>query len=95
MDIKVSRQLNNWFVSESSVMIQITDMSFQPGSVNWHRRLMSQAGGCHPHLHPCHRYLQWKGALTPPGPCPSCGRGTLDRTKAHPEYGDSGRAGGG
>lgn len=48
-------------------MIPITDMSFQPGSVNWHLRLMGQAGGCHPHLHPCQRYLQWKGALTPPG----------------------------
>ena len=67
MDIKVSRQLNNWFISVSSVMIPITDMSFQPGSVNWHLRLMGQAGGCHPHLHPCQRYLQWKGALTPPG----------------------------
>lgn len=47
-------------------MISITDMSFQPGSERY-LRLMGQAAGCHPHLHPCHRYLHWKGGLTPPG----------------------------
>lgn len=33
--------------------------------------------------------------INSPRPCPSCRRGTLDRSKAHLEYGDRSRVGGG